>query len=135
MGSPTGCVVVNSTSSASEFLSATLPGDARMGFKPHPANAAYTPALMEAFGPGTLLVPPQVPLEVLMMAGLLPRQVAGVVSSAFFNLPPERIRFAIADTTDAAVVASLPVVDLVVRGGGITSDRIRPWPAPARPEP
>lgn len=113
----------------------SLPADARMGFKAHPANATYTAPLMEAFGPGTLQVPSQGPLEVLMMAGLLPRQVAGVVSSAFFNLPAERIRFAIADTDDAAAVAGLPVVQLVVRGGGVTLDRIRPWPAPARLEP
>lgn len=107
--------------------SGRLPEGARIGFKAHPANPAYNDALRRALGEDVLEVPAQVPLEVLLMAKLLPSNRCGVLSSAFFTLPPTQTRFVVVDASSEAEALALPLVRLMLRAGAIVPEQVLPW--------
>lgn len=104
-----------------------FPSGGPMCFKAHPANSAYTSALCAALGEGTIELPPQVPLEVLMSAGCLPANLGGVLSTLHLTLPAQRVRFAVCDAKTKREALELPLVRLMIEGGCLEREKVLPW--------
>lgn len=103
----------------------------RLGFKGHPANLEGEHELRAALGEDVFAVPARLPLEVMMMDGLLPASLGGVISTAYLNLPPQRLRFMICNATDADDCLAQPDVQVMLELGLIDAGRIHPWLQPA----
>jgi len=97
-----------------------------IGYKGHPANLEYDADLMAALGEGTLALPPRVPLEVLMMAGLLPWQVGGVASSSYWTIPPERIAFMLCRRSAVQGGPGSAMLNLMLECGMVDPARVLP---------
>jgi hypothetical protein len=106
----------------------------RLGFKGHPANLDGEASLRTALGDNVQPVPARLPLEVMMMDGLLPAAFGGVISTAYLNLPPERLRFMICNAASPSECLAQPDVQVMLKLGMITPDRVHPWLTPARVE-
>ncbi len=104
-----------------------LPATARMGFKNHPANLDHEARLARALGENVLTVPARLPLEVMMMDGLLPAQLGGVISTAYLTLPPGLLAFMLCDADTDAQAAAQPDVRLLVDLGLVPPERVLPW--------
>jgi hypothetical protein len=97
-----------------------------IAYKGHPANGEYDADMMAALGEGTVALPPRVPLEVLMMAGLLPWQVGGTASSSFCTLPPERIAFMLCEKSALHGGRGAPMLQLMLDSGMVDPARVLP---------
>ncbi len=104
-----------------------LPAGARLGFKNHPANLDHEHTLARALGDDVFAVPARLPLEVMMMDGLLPAQLGGVISTAYLTLPPGRVAFMLCDAQTEAEAAAQPDVRLLVDLGLVPRERVFPW--------
>lgn len=104
-----------------------------LGFKGHPANSDHEPELRRALGEACVQVPARLPLEVMMMDGLLPARLDGVISSAYLTLPPEKLAFMLCDDTDAAACLQHPDVRLLLDLGLVTEAQVFPWLDAAAP--
>jgi hypothetical protein len=102
----------------------------RMGFKGHPANLDGEQALRSALGESTFLVPARLPLELMMMDGLLPPALGGVISTAYLSLPADRLRFVVCNAATTAECLAQPDVQALLDLGVVTPDRVLPWLQP-----
>lgn len=103
-----------------------LPAEWTLAYKGHPANGDHDQRLIAALGSGTIALPPQVPLEVLLMAGLLPRRVAGVISTSYCTLPPGCIEYLICRREAAQGGAGSALLGLMIETGMVEADRVLP---------
>jgi hypothetical protein len=103
-----------------------FPPEWRRAYKGHPANGAYDAALAAELGPDVVVYPAKVPLEVLAMAGLLPRHVCGVLSSSHFTLPTDHLAFVLTHDGASGGINTLSLVELVRQTGMIPADRLLP---------
>lgn len=103
-----------------------LPEGWPIAYKGHPANGDHDARLATALGRRVIVVPPRVPLEVLGMAGLLPQRVAGVLSSSYCTLPPERIEYLLCRRSAVSGGAGSPLVNLMLETGMVTAERLLP---------
>lgn len=109
-----------------------LPASARLAFKGHPANRAHQDVLAQALGQGApvLQVPARLPLEVMLMDGLLPAAYGGVISTAFLVLPPERLRFVLCNAASRAEALQQTDVRLLLDLGIVREPQVLPWLRP-----
>ncbi|HSI57161.1 MAG TPA: hypothetical protein VLA16_06375 [Ideonella sp.] len=103
-----------------------LPADWPIAYKGHPANTEHDARLMAALGEQVIALPPQVPLEVLLMAGLLPRRVAGVISTTYCTLPAGSIEYLLCRREAVQGGAGSALVNLMLDTGMVDAERLLP---------
>lgn len=95
-------------------------------FKGHPANGDHDAKLCAALGTKVITLPPKVPLEVLLMAGLLPQHMAGVLGSFHCSVPPSMIQAVICQAGPPLGGTSQPLVNWLLRHQIITPAQLLP---------
>jgi hypothetical protein len=107
-----------------------IPARSPIAFKGHPANPEYDQDLMDVLaeeGAPVTHIPARVPIEVLDMAGLLPRNVGGTSSSSYHTIAPDRVRFICGPETDPEAVRAFPDNRVLVALGVVTPAQVLPW--------
>lgn len=101
-----------------------------VAFKPHPANLAYDPLLAEALGGGGAVevhtLPARAPLEVLLMCGLLPQLLVGVLGSFLATAPPTMVGSVLCRTDAFKGGSDAPHIDWLLRAGQLRIDQLVP---------
>ncbi len=85
-----------------------------MGYKGHPANGDHDAAIQAALGDDVIALPQRVPLEVLLMAGLLPQRVAGVLSTFHLTMPAAMIDAVLCQAGPPPGGTSAPLVQWLI---------------------
>ncbi|MDB6001916.1 MAG: hypothetical protein JWP52_3615 [Rhizobacter sp.] len=121
-------VLCDSVLKAIEQLRANgcIPPDWRLFYKGHPVSADHDARLMQALGDDVTALPSHVPLEVLMMAGLLPTRLAGVMSSSHLTLPSERIAYLLCRSSATQSAPEAALVRLMLDAGIVSPERMLP---------
>jgi hypothetical protein len=105
-------------------------GVGAIAFKPHPANLAHDHLLFDALqaegGPEVLTLPPRVPLEVLLMAGLLPRTLIGVLGTFLATVPPAMVGMILCRQDAFRGGSDAPHIDFLVRAGQLQEQQLVP---------
>nr|WP_269205243.1 hypothetical protein [Motilibacter aurantiacus] len=104
----------------------TIPAGTRLAFKGHPANLANHAAIAAALGDDVVHVPARAPLELFAVLGLLPRRYGGVVSSAQFTIPADRLQFLLTDRTAVSGGPDAPLLDLMLESGLVSPHQVVP---------
>ena len=97
-----------------------------LAFKAHPANLDHSERLASALGERIEIVPPRVPIEVLLMADLLPRKVAGIGSSSYFTLPKGSVDYLLCRPEPDRTETEAGFISLMLRAGLVDSTRLIP---------
>ena len=103
-----------------------LSRDMQIAYKGHPANRANDADIMKALGGQAVPYPHQIPLEVLSIAGLLPRRVGGVLSSSSLNIEPGRIAFILYNDRAEERYSDTSLANLVKKLDLVPADRMLP---------
>lgn len=96
----------------------------QLAYKAHPANLDHSSRLVSALGEGVEIIPSRVPMEVLLMAGLLPRKVAGIGSSSYFSLPMGSIEYLLCRPEAERGDIEAALISLLLRAGLVDGTRL-----------
>lgn len=100
-----------------------------IAYKPHPANLAFDHLLADALSAEgatpVVTLPARVPLEVLLMAGLLPPAMVGVVSSFLCTAPPAMVG-AVLCRRPGVDAAERPYIDFLLQAGLVQEQQLLP---------
>lgn len=103
-----------------------LQKDRELAFKAHPANMDHSSRIASALGERVEILPPRVPMEVLQMAGLLPRRVAGVVSTSYFTLPKGSVEYLLCRPETERTEIETALIPMMLQAGVVDPTQLIP---------